>query len=680
MRDLNDLPGVQSLRALTEGDSRVLVAVIDGHSDIEHPTFEGADVESVRGYWLDDRPNEDWSSKHATHITSIIFGQPGTDVVGLAPRCRGLFLTTGVDEDTAESELILARSIEFALSKGAQIIHCAFCQPSQTGNAHDWITRAVRKAAEAGAVIVAPAGNNFGENWCVPSTLPEVLAVGALADDGAPMDFTNFGELYEGHSIMGPGENVLGASFGGQTVLQKGTSVAAPVLTGLITALTSAVLQSGQPIQPQRVRDVLIATARPCTGSGASRCIGGVVAVDRAMAVLLDGMTIEQARQRFPDGLAAADAPAALNTAPKVAHLPLPPHSTARHQTTEPPNLREAYKRDSEKNGEPAAQPSAVEPSLRYPALFYGIGAVDYEFPDKITKDSFTREMRAQVGHGNVDDRVKVIDYLDANPGEARRLLWTFAINDERRYMISPVGTYAAEVFDMLTALTLNRVREEVTLASLPGMVTGETVTAMDGTVLQQVKVNSLRGVYGWQPERAAMQSLAAVRSDSLAGGVGHSVTAEPAGTSAADNTAIASDDSDTTILGIHESSVVTWPRLRENSTPQIQSALIDFLNQVYFRTNQLPDVSRDRAISFIATNGYQVAAAFLDAMHDGLQYSDFRTEYSPFARVSGNCWDVIVRFNDPADSKRAPVEYRMTVDIADVLPVTVGRSRRWSA
>jgi hypothetical protein len=425
---------------------------------------------------------------------------------------------------------------------------------------------------------------------------------------------------------------------------------------------------------------VLIATARPCTGSGASRCIGGVVAVDRAMAVLLDGMTTEQARQSFPDGLPAADAPGALNIAPKVAHQPLPPHSTARHQITEPPNLRDAYKRESNKDDEPKAQPSAVEPSLRYPTLFYGIGAVDYEFPDKITKDSFMREMRAQVGHGDVDDRVKVIEYLDANPGEARRLLWTYAINDERRYMISPVGTYASEVFDMLTALTLKRVRGEITVASLPGIVTGETVIAMDGTVLQRVTVKSQRGVYGWQPEQVATQSLAAVRSNSQAGGVGHSVSATPAGTSAAGNTAIVSGDSDTAILGIRESSVLTWPRLRENSTPKIQSALINFLSQLYFRTNQLPDVSRDRAISFISTNGYQVAAAFLDAMHDGLQYSDFRTEYSPFARVSGNCWDVIVRFNDPADSKRAPVEYRMTVDIADVLPVTVGRLRRWSA
>jgi cyanobactin maturation PatA/PatG family protease len=680
MPDLNDLPGVQALRARSEGDSRVLVAVIDGQSDIEHPTFEGAEVESIRGYWLDDRPSEEWSSKHATHITSIIFGQPGTDVVGLAPRCRGLFLATGVDEESAETEINVARAIEFALSKGAQIIHCAFCHPSQTGHAQDWITRAVRKATDAGAVIVAPAGNDYGENWCVPSTLPQVLAVGALADDGAPMGFTNFGELYDGHSIMGPGENVLGASHGGGTELQKGTSVAAPVLTGLIAALTSAVLQSGRSIQPQHVREVLIETARPCTGSGASRCIGGAVAVDRAMAVLLDGMTVEQARQRFPNGPLAPDAPGALKIPPKVAHLPLPPHSTARHHTAERPNPRDAYKRESQQKDEPAAQPSAAQPSLRYPALLYGIGAVDYEFPDEITKDSFLREMRAQVGHGDVEDRVKVIDYLDANPAEARRLLWTFSINDERRYMISPVGIYAAAVFDMLAALTLGRVRGEITLASLPGTVTGKTVAAMDGTVLQQVKVNSLRGVYGWQPIQVATQSLEAVRSDALAGGVGRTVDVPSHGATPAGDPAIASEDSDTAVLGIRESPVVTWPRLREAATPQILDALTLFLSQVYFRADQLPDVSRDRAISFTATNGYQVAAAFLDAMHDGLQYLDFRTEYSPFARVSGNCWDVIIRFNDPMSSKRAPVEYRMSVDIADVMPVTVGRLRRWSA
>jgi hypothetical protein len=83
--------------------------------------------------------------------------------------------------------------------------------------------------------------------------------------------------------------------------------------------------------------------------------------------------------------------------------------------------------------------------------------------------------------------------------------------------------------------------------------------------------------------------------------------------------------------------------------------------------------------LNFAVTNGYQVAAAFLDAMGDGLQCMTYSLAYSPFARVGGNCWDVILRFNDPVVIERASREYRMTVDIADVMPVTVGRLRRWA-
>jgi uncharacterized LabA/DUF88 family protein len=124
----------------------------------------------------------------------------------------------------------------------------------------------------------------------------------------------------------------------------------------------------------------------------------------------------------------------------------------------------------------------------------------------------------------------------------------------------------------------------------------------------------------------------------------------------------------------------VTWPRLLEPASPAIATAVEDFLALVYFRADQEPEVSRDRALNFAATNGYQVAVAFLDAMHDGLQYVSYRTEYSPFARVGGMCWDIVLQFNDPIRSTRARREYRMTVDIADVMPVTVGRLRRWAA
>ena len=676
MTYLDTLPGVAALRSLTRGDSRVIVAILDGLA-IDHPAFENDNITIIRGYWLDEgREAMSWSSDHATHIASVILGADSSEAPGFAPQCRGLLIAAGVDEETAESELGIARAIEYALSQGAQIIHCAFCQPNQTGHAQDWLTRAVRKAEEMGAVIVAPAGNDYGENWCVPSSLPTVLAVGALADDGAPMHFTNFGEMYAGHSIMGPGENVLGATTDGGTTLQKGTSVAAPVLTGIVAALTSACLQAGQAINPQRVRDVLIATARPCTGAGADRCIGGEVAVDRAMAVLLQGMSVEQARIEFPDGPRAPDAPAALPVPPRVPHVNLPPHSIARHAPQPVGDPREEYKR--EERGFAAAVPSAVQPSLRYPSMAFPIGQVSYEFPDELTRDSFARAMgsRLSPGDGRPEDVESLVAYLDDNPAEARRLRWLVSINGERRFAATPVGAFASQIYDMLAALVLGEARGDISVSSLPGWTTETTLTLMDGTVVRELRMNSLRGVYGWNGAQIARQSAEAVHRDALAGQVGRMTDRSQPGETTA---IIAGDGTENAVLGLSESPVVSWPRLREAPSDAVVHAIDEFLHQIYFRDRQEPEISRDRAVNFAATNGYQVAAAFMDAMGDGFEYAQYRTEYSPFARVSGLCWDVIVQFVDPSEDQRAMREYRLTVDIADVMPVTVGRLRRWS-
>ena len=676
MPDLSAMPGVAALRSLTRGDSRVIVAVLDGLV-ADHPALENENVSVVRAYWIEDeREPQSWSTAHATHIASVILGADGSEAPGFAPRCRGLLVAAGVDEETAESEVGIARAIEYALSKGAQIIHCAFCHPNQTGHAQDLLARAVRKAEDMGAVIIAPAGNDYGENWCVPSSLPTVLAVGALADDGAPMHFTNFGELYDGHSIMGPGENVHGADSEGGTVLQKGTSVAAPVLTGIVAALTSACVQAGQAIAPQRVRDVLIATARPCTGAGADRCIGGEVAVDRAMAVLLEGMSIEEARRAFADGAPSADAPPALNVPPRVAHAPLPPHSIARHSPEAVVDPREAYKRE-EREG--AAAPSAVEPSLRYPSMAFPIGQVSYEFPDELTRDSFARAMGSRLSpdDGSPFDVEALVNYLDDNVAEARRLHWVVSINGERRFAVKPVGAFASQIYDMLAALVLGVARSDVDVSSLPGWTTATTVTLMDGTVVRELRMNSLRGVYGWKPSQIARQSAQAVHRDAQAGRVGRmSDRSQPGETTAI----VAGDGTENAVLGLFESPVVLWSGLQDAPSDRVISAIDDFLHQIYFRDRQESEISRDRAVNFAATNGYQVAASFMDAMSDGFEYAQYRTEYSPFARVSGLCWDVILQFTDPSEDQRAMREYRLSVDIADVMPVTVGRLRRWSA
>jgi hypothetical protein len=60
----------------------------------------------------------------------------------------------------------------------------------------------------------------------------------------------------------------------------------------------------------------------------------------------------------------------------------------------------------------------------------------------------------------------------------------------------------------------------------------------------------------------------------------------------------------------------------------------------------------------------------------------EFRTieiEKSPFCRLHSNCWDVKLTFFDSENSRRANKVCCFTIDVKDMLPVTLGNVRSWS-
>ena len=81
------LPGLPSLCAASLGDPEVCVAILDGPVDISHPCFQGANLTRLDTL-VSDAAGDGAMSAHGTHITSLIFGQPGGPVRGIAPRCR----------------------------------------------------------------------------------------------------------------------------------------------------------------------------------------------------------------------------------------------------------------------------------------------------------------------------------------------------------------------------------------------------------------------------------------------------------------------------------------------------------------------------------------------------------------------------------------------------------------
>lgn len=51
----------------------------------------------------------------------------------------------------------------------------------------------------------------------------------------------------------------------------------------------------------------------------------------------------------------------------------------------------------------------------------------------------------------------------------------------------------------------------------------------------------------------------------------------------------------------------------------------------------------------------------------------------SPICRPDSDCWDVELQMFDPENERRANRVYRYTVNVSEVLPVTVGTVRTWA-
>jgi hypothetical protein len=78
------------------------------------------------------------------------------------------------------------------------------------------------------------------------------------------------------------------------------------------------------------------------------------------------------------------------------------------------------------------------------------------------------------------------------------------------------------------------------------------------------------------------------------------------------------------------------------------------FLNRIYYDLRNLGTTSQDRALNFAATNAFQAASTFAEAVATEMELDSITVEKSPFCRLDSDCWDVKLKFFDPENSRRA--------------------------
>lgn len=620
------IPGLAALWSRTLGEARIRVAVVDGAVDTGHPAFAGASLTCVAGVW----PRGDLGDARAVHgtmVASVLFGQHDGPVQGIAPGCTGISVPVFCGP-AGVSQVELARALECAVAAGAHVINVSGGRLSPSGEAGNLLGQAVQRCRESNVLVVAAAGNDGCDCVHVPAGLPSVLAVGALDGTGRPMACSNWGEAYRHTGIMAPGEDVLGAVPGGRTARLSGTSLAAPIVAGVAALLLSTQVRAGRVPDPRGVGEALLATADrppPTARAGRSRYLAGI-------------LNAEGATRRV------ADEAIRMPTTPSV---PAP-----RNEDRGAPRCRCAEREAAETA--PAASGSArlsVSPSpvstgrpveaAPWTPLVYAIGVLGYDFATEARRDSFRQLMAAPAGdgpavHGNPYDARSMVDHLTAHPSETAAIIWTLSLDLTPIYAIEPVGAYAADVNELLVRLLAAQScgQEEdarIERIALPGRLSGRTVRLFTGQVVPVVEVEHRRGLCGWEVNRladAAVQSVGPGR-----GGA---------------------------------------------DTALVRRALRELLTRVYYDLRNLGATSRDRALNFAATNAFQATQSLSTALADGLALDSVQVDKSPFGRQDSDCWDIKLRFFDPENSRRAKRVYRFTIDVSDVLPVTLGEVRTW--
>jgi cyanobactin maturation PatA/PatG family protease len=722
---LNEL---RTLRDQVAADTEVCVAILDGPVDLSHPCFRGAHMRRVDTL-VGEEAGPGPMSAHGTHVASVVFGQPFSGTLGLAPGCRGVVAPVFRDNSGYLSQLDLARAIERSVNEGATVVNISGGERVAGGEPDPLLARAIEMCEQSGVLIVAATGNDGCDCVHVPAAIPTVLAVGALARSGVPVRSSNFGASYASHGVLAPGEKIPGAVPGGAITTYTGSSFATPIVSALAALLLCEQRRLTGTVDVAKVREAIIASALPCLDVGPdeqSRCLRGILSVRGAHELITRGGEVTELNAMYATHVAAPGGAMASRVAGVVPSGssqaggdlppmdPGPPPAPPVNPTTLQPATATAPPPQVAPSAAPYSAPAALHASAYAPVAVapapppdvstmiatpsvsavvpsggscscgtkpsgdapsppeaapatavtrvFAIGTVGFDFGTEARRDTFRQLMPVSESgdsppiqrEPNPYDAFQLSDYLDSNPWDSTKVIWTMNLDLTPVYAIEAEVTYAEPVYELLRAVLRNQVLPEfdanfVSRVSFPGVLTDRTVRLFSGQVVP-VLVVQRRGLAAWNEQALVSAVVDAIDLPTVLDSIGI-------------------DDADA-------------------ARRRLEQKVRQMLDKVYYELRNLGTSPQDRAINYMATNAFNYTETIAKGLLSGeVADSDTTVLYSlesisavksPYCRIDSDCWDVRFTFFAPDNDRRARVVYQTTVDVSDELPVTLSPMRQY--
>jgi cyanobactin maturation PatA/PatG family protease len=219
-------------------------------------------------------------------------------------------------------------------------------------------------------------------------------------------------------------------------------------------------------------------------------------------------------------------------------------------------------------------------------------------------------------------------------PFVAPSLIWTLNLGSIAIYAVAPDGAFASEGYLRLHKFLKAQFTEGAERISVPGVISGK-VRLLNGTVVPVI-VPVVRGVFCWST-RSLVESIAGPKPPEAA------------------------------------------PDQEKELHAARQEGVIRFLDRVYFEHRNLGISAPDRAVNYAGTNAFSATNVYESAIREEMELDTIEVERSPVCRPDSDCWDVKLHFFYPQRQVQTVRKvYRFTIDVSDVIPLTVGPVRSW--
>ena len=257
---------------ITRGDTNINVAVIDKGIDVRHVEFDSSRVvfsydvsytsSPANVYCSQNRnrtdPHENPYSCHGTQVGGIIFANHNRfDVVGVAPKTSMINISHSLIVESDNDAEKLGLAINLAVENGARVINNSWGDHLENDYLHTpLIEQEIDCAIARQCVVVFAAGNCGVDMIDYPASYNQnILVSGAISKNRHRWSGSSYGI---GLDVVAPGDSILTTNYNNDYSYKKGTSMAAPHVSGVAGLMFSI----NPELTGKNVRDIIEQTAQ----------------------------------------------------------------------------------------------------------------------------------------------------------------------------------------------------------------------------------------------------------------------------------------------------------------------------------------------------------------------------------------------------------------------------------